>query len=806
MRVAALSAALWSVLFFHMGACSLRTASPLLQSSSVSLFSAGAATAARSAPRLCAAPRLPSLLRRRAAALSSSASLSSSRFTPSLSSSSSLAAARMATAATATPAAAEKPADAAAYEENPLVGHYVFPPFDKIKAEHVVPGIRQIMDELTAEFESLEANPEPTWSGLAEPLERMSDRLAVAWGAVTHLKAVRDSEALRKAVETVQPERVKLSLKMAQSRPIYEAWKALRDGHAELSEAQRRAVDSELREAELGGVALEGASKERFNEIQQDLAQLSTEFSNHLLDATKAFKKTLTKKEEVKGLPPSALGLAAQTAKANGHENATPEEGPWVITLDYPSYMPVMQHAEDRALREELYRAFLTRASSGELDNTPLIEKTLALKRERAQLLGYPNHAEVSLASKMATYDKAVQLLEELRSASWDAAVQELDELKAFAKERGFTEDLRQWDVTYWAERMREAKFDINEEALRPYFSLPRVLDGLFGLASRLFGVKIEPADGEAPIWHPDTRFFRVADNSGTPVANFYLDPYSRPEEKRGGAWMDEVVGRSRLLAPDGKSVRLPVAHMVCNGSPPIGDKPSLMTFREVETLFHEFGHALQHMLTKQEEGMVAGIRGVEWDAVELPSQFMENWCYHKPTLLSLAKHVETGETLPEDVFNKLSAARTYRAGSMMMRQLHFAMTDLELHANYIPGGSQSVYDVERAVAAKTMVMPPIPEDRFLCGFSHIFAGGYSAGYYSYKWAEVLSADAFSAFEDVGLDDEKKVEETGRRFRDTVLGMGGGRAPMDVFKDFRGREPSTEPLLRHSGLLQPAAA
>jgi oligopeptidase A len=507
----------------------------------------------------------------------------------------------------------------------------------------------------------------------------------------------------------------------------------------------------------------------------------------------------------VAGLPPSALALAAQTAAARGHDGATPEAGPWAFTLDIPSYQAVLSHASYRPLREELYRAYITRASTPGTpgDNTPLIERTLALKRERAQLLGFPHHAAVSLASKMATLERARALLEELRAASFASAEADLADVRAFAAAAGAAEaaELRHWDIGFWAERLRETKYGLKEEELRPYFPLPAVLEGLFALAKRLFGVTVAPADGEAPVWHPDVRFFGIRNAAGEQLAYFYFDPYTRPAEKRGGAWMDEVAGRSRLLAPPGVAVRLPVAHMVCNGNGPVGDKPALMTFREVETTFHEFGHALQHMLTTCDEGLVAGIRGVEWDAVELPSQFMENWCYHKPTLMGLSRHVDTGAPLPDELFDKLVAAKNFRAGSGMLRQLHFATVDLELHSSYVPGSSaDGIFGVDRAAAARTAVMPPLPEDRFLCGFSHIFAGGYAAGYFSYKWAEVLSADAFAAFEEAGLDDDAAVGATGRRFADTVLALGGGRAPLDVFVDFRGREPSTAALLRHSGL------
>ncbi|MGB3237533.1 MAG: M3 family metallopeptidase, partial [Geitlerinemataceae cyanobacterium] len=468
-------------------------------------------------------------------------------------------------------------------------------------------------------------------------------------------------------------------------------------------------------------------------------------------------------------------------------------------TLDFPSYGPFMQHSTRSDLREKLYKAFLSRASSGELDNAPAIDRILELRREQAQLLGFDSYAELSLASKMASGVASVEaLMEELRQVSYDAAKTELAELQAFATSGGYTQELKHWDVSYWAERQREAKFDFTEEELRPYFPLPQVLDGLFGLAKRLFGVTVTPADGEAPVWQEEVRYFQVADETGSPIAYFYLDPYSRPAEKRGGAWMDECVSRVKLT--DVGTVRLPVAYLVCNQTPPVDGKPSLMTFREVETLFHEFGHGLQHMLTRVDYLGASGIRNVEWDAVELPSQFMENWCYDRSTLFSMAKHYETGETLPDSYYQKLLGSRTYMSGSGILRQLHFSWVDLELHAHYQPGGTETVRDVRDRLAKTTTILQPIPEDNFLCSFGHIFAGGYAAGYYSYKWAEVLSADAFAAFEEAGLDNEAAISQTGKRFRETVLAKGGSQHPMEVFKAFRGREPSTEALLRHSGL------
>lgn len=690
-------------------------------------------------------------------------------------------------------------------KDNPLLIGSGLPNFADIKPEQVVPAFNQLLAELDQELTKLETEVQPTWRGLVEPLEKITERLSWSWGVVSHLMGVKNSQELREAYETVQPQVVQFSNKLSQSQPIYNAFKALRasDTWDSLDFAQKRIVEAAIRDAELSGVGLQGEARERFNAIQMELAELSTKFSNNVLDATKTFSLTLTKKEEVDGLPPSLLSLAAQAARDAKEENATPENGPWRITLDFPSYAPFMQYSTRRDLREKLYKAFITRASAGELDNNPLIERILQLRQELAQLLDYKTYAEVSLASKMAPNVEAVEkLLEELRSASYDAAVKELEDLKAFAASKGAAEanDLKHWDITFWAERQREEKFAFTQEELRPYFPLPQVLDGLFGLVKRLFGVTVTPADGTAPVWHEDVRYFQIADEAGSAIAYFYLDPYSRPAEKRGGAWMDICINRGKFTENGATQTRLPVAYLVCNQTPPVDGKPSLMTFAEVETLFHEFGHGLHHMLTKVDYTGAAGINNVEWDAVELPSQFMENWCYDRPTLFGMAKHYETGEPLPEHYYQKLLAAKNYMSGSGMLRQLHFSILDLELHYRYRPGGNETPKNVRDRIAKNTTVLPPLPEDSFLCAFGHIFSGGYAAGYYSYKWAEVLSADAFAAFEEAGLEDEEAVKTTGKRYRDTVLALGGSKHPMEVFKSFRGREPSTEPLLKHNGL------
>ncbi|MBV6621527.1 MAG: M3 family metallopeptidase [Rivularia sp. (in: Bacteria)] len=692
-----------------------------------------------------------------------------------------------------------------AISDNPLLKCSGLPPFTEVKPEHVEPALNQLLSELNEELTQLEANVKPTWDGLVEPLERLTERLTWSWGIVSHLMGVKNSPELRQAYETSQPQIVQFSTRIGQSKPIYNAFKALREGNNwnTLDSAQQRIVESSIRDAELAGIGLEGEAQARFNAIQMEMAELSTKFSNHVLDATKAFKLKLVNPEEVTGLPPSWLSLAAQAARDTGEDNATPENGPWLVTLDFPSYAPFMQHSKRRDLREQMYKAFVSRASTGELDNRPIIKRILGLRQELAELLGYKNYAEVSLASKMAPNVEAVdKLLEELRLTSYDAARKELKELKEFAASKNAPEanDLKNWDISFWAERQREEKFSFTQEELRPYFPLPQVLDGLFGLVKRLFNVSVTPADGQAPVWHENVRYFQIADETGNPIAYFYLDPYSRPAEKRGGAWMDTCLNRRKIQENGKTDIQLPVAYLICNQTPPVDDKPSLMTFTEVETLFHEFGHGLQHMLTKINYPSAAGINNVEWDAVELPSQFMENWCYERPTLMGMAKHYQTGEPLPEHYYQKLVAARNYMSGSGMLRQLHFSLLDIELHYRYRPDGSETPEDVRNRIAENTTILPPLPEDNFLCAFGHIFAGGYAAGYYSYKWAEVLSADAFAAFEEAGLENEQAIKTTGKRYRDTVLALGGSKHPMEVFKSFRGREPSTEPLLKHNGL------
>ncbi|MFN9621222.1 MAG: M3 family metallopeptidase [Cyanobacteriota bacterium] len=687
------------------------------------------------------------------------------------------------------------------------------PEFEAISPDQIERHIPELLQQLEAERESLEAHFSKAldegrplgWHEVMDPLHRLGERLRWSWGVVGHLNGVCNSPELRQAHASQQAAVVAFGQRCGQSQVIHGVLRALRD-QGGWDGTQRRILDAELRDMDLRGVGLTGEAQEAFNRASQELAELATRFGNQVLDATNGWTLPLTTPEEVEGLPASLLEQLARAARqadqrtADGRE-ASAEEGPWLLGLDMPRYGPFLQYSRRRDLREQAYRAHVSRASGEEGGNWPLIRRILELRREQAQRLGYGNWAEVSLASKMAgSVEEVERLLEDLRAAAFPAAERELDALRACAARAGApeAEDFQPWDGSYWAEVRRQELFELDSEALRPWFPLPQVLEGLFGLCDRLFAIHIEAADGQAPVWHPDVRFFRVNDrDTGLPLAAFYRDPYRRPETKRGGAWMDECLVRQ--VKADGTPV-LPVAYLVCNQSSPVGDTPSLMTFQEVETLFHEFGHGLHHMLTTVERPQAAGINNVEWDAVELPSQFMENWCYDRATLLGMARHWQTGEPLPEEAFAKLQAARTFMGGAATLRQVHFALTDLRLHSQWHPESGQTPEQLRREVARTTTVLPLIEEDAFLCSFGHIFAGGYSAGYYSYKWAEVLSADAFSAFEEVGLDNEELIRATGRRFRDTVLSLGGSRHPAEVFEAFRGRPPSAEALIRHTGL------
>ncbi|KAL1521745.1 hypothetical protein AB1Y20_021400 [Prymnesium parvum] len=685
---------------------------------------------------------------------------------------------------------------------NPLLDQTGLPRFDVIEPADVKPALTEVLQQLQSDFEALESKLEATeataltYSDVVESLEKLESPVEYAWGVVGHLMGVKNGDELREAHREMQPSVIQTTTKLSQSYAVYRALEAIQKNDQSLDAAQKRILAASLLSMKLSGVALEGEKKERYNANRMELAELATKFSNNLLDATKSWSLTLTDPAQVKGLPPSVLEAAAARAAADGGKPSA-TAGPWKLGLDIPSYLPAMKNLEDRELRKKLYTAFVTRAGE---ENAPLLRRILSLRKQQAQILGYNTYAEVSMERKMARSVAEVDELHNMLAAkARPAAAKEIEQLTDFAKAHGFDGDkLELWDVAYWSERQSEKLFEFEEEELKPYFALPNVLAGLFGLCERIFDVTIKESEGGEPKWHPDVQFFHVNDkSSGEHMASFYLDPYARPENKNGGAWMGVCQGKSKVLN------KKPVAYLTCNGSPPTDGKPSLMTFNEVTTLFHETGHGLQHMLTQVPHAPAAGISGVEWDAVELPSQFMENWCYDEKTIYGagLAKHYKTGEPLPRNLFDKLCEQKTYQAGMGMLRQLYFGSMDIELHHRYDPDDeSRSPFDVQRDLAQTLTVLPPLPEDRFLCSFSHIFAGGYAAGYYSYKWAEVLSADAFAAFEEVGLENEDEVRAVGRKFRDTVLSLGGGAHPSEVFREFRGRDPSPDALLTHNGL------
>ncbi|MDR5861284.1 oligopeptidase A [Halomonas eurihalina] len=676
---------------------------------------------------------------------------------------------------------------------NPLLDAHSLPPFAEIKPEHVVPAIETLLAENREAIEALVARAEretPRWDTLAAPLEAFNDRLSRAWSPVSHLNGTMNNPALREAYEQSLGMLSDYTTWLGQHEGLFRAWQALKDGPAwaELDEGQRRTVENALRDFRLAGVDLPADKKQRYGEIQARLSSLANTFSNQLLDATQAWHLVLDDDSRLAGLPESALATLAANAEAKGQQG-------YRITLDFPSFFPVMTHADDRELRREVYTAFVTRASetgpnAGEFDNAPVMEEILALRRELAELLGFATYADYSLATKMADSPQGViDFLNDLAERAVPQAREEYAELAAFAREQLGLPELASWDVGYVSEKLREARYAISDEQLRPYFPAPQVVNGLFKVVEKLYGVTFEE-DTEAPRYHPDVRFFHIMEQ-GTPIAGFYLDLYAR-EGKRGGAWMDEC----RVRREENGSLQLPVAYLTCNFTRPVGDAPALLTHDEVTTLFHEFGHGLHHMLTRQTIADISGINGVAWDAVELPSQFMENYCWEREGLDLIAGHVETGEPLPDELFDKLLAAKNFQSAMGMVRQLEFSLFDFRLHLEASTPSAADIQALLDEVRDSVSVVPRVDFNRFQNGFGHIFAGGYAAGYYSYKWAEVLSADAWSAFEEAGIFDP----ETGRRFRSEILERGGSRDAAELFRAFRGREPSVEPLLRHSGI------
>ncbi len=675
---------------------------------------------------------------------------------------------------------------------NPLLDLNNLPAFSRIRPEHIEPAIDELLQESRSLLHALlERNTTFTWENLLAPLEEQDNRIDRAWSPVTHLHSVADSEPLRAAYNACLPKLTDYATEMGQHEGLYRACLQIAgaDGFQELRPAQRKVVENMLRDFRLSGVELGQEARKRFREIQLRLSQLQTRYEENLLDATRAWTLHLVDPARISGLPASALALAEAAAREAGKEG-------WLFTLEFPSYLPVMQYADDSDLRRSMYQAYVCRASSrgpdaGRWDNGPLMVEILALRRELAALLGYPTFADLSLVRKMAgSVPEVMQFLEQLARRARPMAVAELEELRAFSAEHHGVTRLEAWDVAYYSEKLRQHRYSLSHEELRPYFPVSRVLDGMFKIVGRLFGISIVERRG-VDAWDPEVRFFDIRDTSGELRGGFYLDLYARPN-KRNGAWMDECAVRRRH---DGE-LQLPIAYLTCNFPRPLGAEPSLLTHDDVMTLFHEFGHGLHHMLTKIDYAGVSGINGVPWDAAELPSQFLENWCWEREALSLIAGHFRSGAPLPEDLFQRLLKARNFQSGMQMVRQLEFALFDFRLHADSRAESEADIQSLLDEVRSQVAVIMPPEYNRFQNSFSHIFAGGYAAGYYGYKWAEVLSADAFSRFEENGIFDEA----TGRQFLHSILEQGGSRDPMDLFVEFRGRRPSMEPLLRHAGI------
>jgi oligopeptidase A len=674
-------------------------------------------------------------------------------------------------------------------QENPLLDNSKLPLFSQIKPEHITPALDTVLAANRAWLaQRLEADGSFSWDNLVAPMNEASNRLERTWSPVSHLNAVVNTDELRKEYNANLPRLSDYHTELGQNEKLYQAIRSIRDSQSGLDAAQQKSLDDSLIGFKLSGVALPAAQKERYREISQQLSQLNSRFSDNVLDATNAWVKQITDVADLAGLPESALEMAAQTAKQRDMEG-------WVLTLQFPSYFPVLTYADNRELRAEMYRAYTTRASelgaSPDWDNTAVMRDILRLRQEEAALLGYANYAELSLATKMAESPQQVlEFLADLARKAKPFAEQEFAEVGEFARTLGIDE-VEAWDVAYVSEKMKQARFDFSEEDLKPYFPADRVINGLFALVEKLFGVRIEQQQAHIDLWHSDVRFYLVYDRTGTVQACFYLDLYAR-QHKRGGAWMSDFCGRFRRQ--DG--LQIPVAFMTCNGSPPVGDKPALFTHDEVVTLFHEFGHGLHHMLTQVDYLDIAGINGVEWDAVELPSQFMENWCWERSVLDMIAAHWQTHEPLPEDLYQKMQAARHFQTAMATVRQLEFALFDMRLHLDPQAAEPGRLEVIRAEVQQQMAVIKPPAFNRMPHSFTHVFAGGYAAGYYSYKWAEVLSADAFARFEEEGLFDAG----VGEAFLNEVLAVGGSRKAMESFVAFRGRKPSVDALLRHNGL------
>ncbi len=680
---------------------------------------------------------------------------------------------------------------------NPLLDFSDLPRFDAIKPEHVTPAIDALLARSRAVIAQLEAPMQHvSWSDFIEPLENTTEQLGRAWGVVGHLNAVQDTPELRAAYNENQPKLTEFWTAVAQNIALFDKYKALQNDadFATFSAARQRIIDNAVRDFRLGGADLPEDKKARFAAIQEQHSALSTKFSENVLDATNDYALFIEDEAELAGLPKDVMQAAHAAAEQDGKPG-------YKFTLHFPSYFPILQLADNRALRETIYRANATKASElgvkPEWDNTQIITELLKLRAEEAQLLGYQNFAEISLVPKMAqTPQQVIDFLQDLAQRARPFAEKDLAEIRAFAKQELGLETLEAWDVTYASEKLREQRYAFSEQEVKQYFPEPKVVAGLFHLTQTLYGVQIKPDTASA--WHKDVQFFRI-EKDGALIGQFYLDLYAR-SGKRGGAWMNDARGRRR----QGDALQTPVAYLTCNFSGPVGDKPALFTHDEVSTLFHEFGHGLHHMLTQVDELSVSGISGVEWDAVELPSQFMENFCWEWDVLQHMTAHADTGAAIPRALFDKMLAAKNFQSGLQTLRQVEFSLFDMHLHFDHDASGSRSAQDVLNDVRAKFAVLVPPAFNRFQNAFSHIFAGGYSAGYYSYKWAEVLSADAYGAFEEARADQSGNGDilaaETGRKFQAEILAVGGSRPALESFKAFRGREPNIDALLRHSGM------
>lgn len=676
---------------------------------------------------------------------------------------------------------------------NPLLTPFSLPPFSAIRPEDIVPAVQSALADCRAAVERVVAQPGPfTWDNLCQPLAESDDRLSRIWSPIGHLNSVKNSPELRAAYEQALPLLSEYGTWVGQHEGLYQAYRSLKEGAAfeALSVPQRKAVDNALRDFELSGIGLSADKQQRYGEIVARLSELGSTYSNNVLDATMGWSKLITDEAELNGLPESALAQAQAMAQAK-------EQDGWLLTLDMPSYLPVLTYADNRALREEMYRAFATRASdqgpnAGKWDNSEVMAETLALRHELAQLLGFDTYADKSLATKMAeSPEQVIGFLSDLAKRARPQAEQELAQLRAFAKQHYGVDELEAWDITYYGEKQKQHLFSISDEQLRPYFPEQRVVEGLFEVVKRIYGITAKERK-DVETWHPDVRFFDLFAADGELRGSFYLDLYAR-ENKRGGAWMDDCVGSLRKA--DG-TLQKPVAYLTCNFNRPLGDQPALFTHNEVTTLFHEFGHGLHHMLTQIDTAGVSGINGVPWDAVELPSQFMENWCWEPEALAFISGHYQSGEPLPKEMLDKLLAAKNYQAALFILRQLEFGLFDFRMHFEYSPEKGAQILPTLAEVKKMVAVVPSPSWGRFPHAFSHIFAGGYAAGYYSYLWAEVLSADAYSRFEEEGIFNA----ETGKSFLDNILSRGGSEEPMALFKRFRGREPQLDAMLRHYGI------